>query len=243
MDVRKRLIICIIVFLVLILPTGSFLMEAGEEGNGWHPANLIGKSDLADEAVPDEEETDENDEDRVNYYELLFTVEKDPGFCPGEKTGPEPEPEPEPEPSTAAQDSTPAPSTGTTAAGKEQEMVNYINQARSNAGLPALRVNSSLTAAARAKSKDMAVNNYFSHNSPTYGSFTSLLRRHGVRYRAAAENIAWNSNGSVRSAHNNLMNSPGHRRNILGRSYQQVGVGIYVRSDGRHYYTQLFIGN
>ena len=121
-------------------------------------------------------------------------------------------------------------------------MVNLINQARANAGLPPLKVSSQLTNAARAKSRDMIDKNYFSHTSPTYGSFTNLLDRYGVSYRSAAENLAMNSNGSVTGAHDMLMGSPGHRTNILGGSYSLVGVGIQVRNDGSHFYTQLFVG-
>ena len=125
---------------------------------------------------------------------------------------------------------------------KEQQMVNLINQARANAGLPPLKVSSQLTNAARAKSRDMIDKNYFSHTSPTYGSFTNLLDRYGVNYNWAGENLAMNSNGSVTGAHDMLMSSPGHRDNILGGSYSLIGVGIQVRSDGSHFYTQLFVG-
>lgn len=123
---------------------------------------------------------------------------------------------------------------------KEQQMINSINQARSNAGLPALMVSSDLTKAARAKSKDMVDKNYFSHTSPTYGSMTSMLQHFGISYSAAGENLAMNSNGSVSAAHESLMNSPGHRSNILEPRFSYVGVGIQVKSDGSHYYTQLF---
>lgn len=125
---------------------------------------------------------------------------------------------------------------------KEQEMINYINQARSNAGLSTLSYCSQLTSVARAKSRDMIDNNYFSHTSPRYGELGDMLSAHGVNYRSAGENLAMNTNGSVRAAHNSLMNSSGHRANILG-NYKQVGVGIEVKSDGSHYYTQLFTGN
>lgn len=146
-------------------------------------------------------------------------------------------PKPEPKPTPAASGSG---SGGATT--KEQQMVNLINQARANAGLPPLKVSSQLTNAARAKSRDMIDKNYFSHTSPTYGSFTNLLDRYGVSYRSAAENLAMNSNGSVTAAHDMLMGSPGHRVNILGSSYSLIGVGIQVRSDGSHFYTQLFVG-
>lgn len=179
------------------------------------------------------------DHEGTDCCALLYPAGLVQGFDPVERD------DPGPFPLTAQKKSTQvfaAPSAPLSTAGKEQQMVGLINQARSNAGLPPLTVSGQLTAAARAKSADMAVNNYFSHNSPTYGSFTALLSRYGIRYRAAAENIAWNSNGSASAAHHGLMGSSGHRNNILGRNFQYVGVGIHTRSDGRHYYTQLFIG-
>ncbi len=171
---------------------------------------------------------------RFNVNEMFYSFDSELVIDPGviEEPGFEPPPPPAP---------VRAPSVGT-ASQKEQQMVSLINEARRNAGLPALQICSQLTAAARAKSRDMVNNNYFSHNSPTYGSFTNLLRSYGIRYRAAAENLAMNSSGSVNAAHNNLMTSPGHRSNILGPRFSRVGVGIHVRSDGRHYYTQLFTG-
>lgn len=172
----------------------------------------------------------------VNYYDLIYSNKKDPAvglegkarFIEGLK--PEPEPAPRPAGSTASSQ-------------KEQQMVNYINEVRRNAGLPALTVSSQLTTAARAKSRDMIAKNYFSHTSPTYGSIPGLLSSFGISYRSAGENIAMNSSGNVYDAHNMLMNSPGHRANILNAGYSKIGVGISVKSDGSHYYTQLFIGN
>ncbi len=123
---------------------------------------------------------------------------------------------------------------------KEQQMINLINQARSNAGLHALQVSGDLSKAARAKSKDMVDKNYFSHTSPTYGSLVSMLQHFGISYSAAGENLAMNSSGNVSAAHESLMNSPGHRSNILEPRFSYVGVGIQVKSDGSHYYTQIF---
>lgn len=123
---------------------------------------------------------------------------------------------------------------------KEQQMINLINQARSNAGLPVLQASSDLTKVARAKSKDMVDKNYFSHTSPTYGSLVTMLQHFGISYSAAGENLAMNSNGSVSAAHESLMNSQGHRSNILESRFRYVGVGIQVKSDGSHYYTQIY---
>jgi uncharacterized protein YkwD len=184
----------------------------------------------------------------INYYDLIYSQKKDPAVGLEGKarfiaeSQPEPEPEPTPQPGTdSGQQKAPVDSASSSSQ-KEQQMINYINEARRNAGLPALQVSSQLINAARAKSKDMADNNYFGHNSPVYGNFTGLLSRFGVSYRSAGENIAMNSSGSVYDAHIMLMNSSGHKANILGSSYSSVGVGIHIRNDGSHYYTQLFVG-
>ncbi len=175
----------------------------------------------------------------IDFSGQTGKLEQEPHIEPGLKERPKPEPEPKPAPSTPGGGSG---SSAVGAAGKEQQMVNLINQARADAGLPPLQVSSQLTSAARAKSRDMIENSYFSHTSPTYGSFTDLLNHFGVSFGSAAENLALNSTGSVTGAHDMLMASPGHRTNILGSRYSLVGVGIQVSSDGSHYYTQLFVG-
>ncbi len=162
--------------------------------------------------------------------------EPSPGFdisLPSEESMP-----PHPARVAAAESSS---GSGVSLSRSEQQMLSLINQARNNAGLPSLQVCSRTTTAARAKSRDMAQNNYFSHTSPTYGRFTVLLNHYGVSYRTAAENIAWNTSGSANTAHNSFMGSPGHRRNILGGNFNYVGVGVYS-SGGRTYFTQLFVG-
>ncbi len=121
----------------------------------------------------------------------------------------------------------------------EQRMVNLINQARQKAGLTALRANSELSRVARFKSADMIEKDYFSHQSPTYGSPFEMMKKFGVSYRAAAENIACNS--SVDAAHKALMNSPGHRANILNSTYTEVGIGIVDGGMCGQMYTQMFI--
>ena len=122
---------------------------------------------------------------------------------------------------------------------EEQRMVNMVNEARQNNNLDPLEVDPELTRVARRKSQDMVDNDYFSHHSPTYGSPFDMLDHYDVEYLHAGENIA--SNPSVEDAHNSLMNSPGHRQNILNENYTHTGIGI-VSSDRQGYMiTQLFI--
>ncbi|MBM7570027.1 CAP domain-containing protein [Aquibacillus albus] len=120
----------------------------------------------------------------------------------------------------------------------EQQVVDLTNEERAEQGLPTLKVDTELSKVAREKSKDMAVNRYFSHNSPTYGSPFDMLSQFGVDYRTAGENIA-RGQRTPEEVVNAWMNSPGHRANILNANFTHIGVG-YVE-DG-NYWTQMFIG-
>ena len=121
----------------------------------------------------------------------------------------------------------------------EQQMFDLVNQARAQNNVAPLAIDMEVTKVARIKSQDMIDNNYFSHNSPTYGSPFDMLKSFGIKYVAAGENIACNR--SVQAAHDALMNSPGHRKNILNPDYTHIGIGI---KDGGPYgkmFTQQFI--
>ncbi len=131
----------------------------------------------------------------------------------------------------------PAPANSTQPDNAAQEMLGYINTARAEKGLSPLALNSALCQGAYMKSKDMAVNNYFSHNSPTYGSPFDMMKNQGITYRYAAENIA--KNFSVLGSHNAFMNSSGHRANILNPNFKKVGLGFYWE-ENYLYVTQWF---
>ncbi|RKD32965.1 CAP domain-containing protein [Thermohalobacter berrensis] len=121
----------------------------------------------------------------------------------------------------------------------EQQMVNLINQERTKRNLPPLKVDLELTKVARLKSQDMVENNYFSHNSPTYGSPFEMMDQFGIEYLYAGENIAANS--SIQNAHTSLMNSQGHRRNILNENFTHVGIGVAPSDRYGYMITQMFI--
>ncbi len=122
----------------------------------------------------------------------------------------------------------------------EEQMVQLVNSERSKAGAPALKANADLANMARVKSQDMINNGYFSHNSPTYGSPFDMMNTFGISFRTAGENIAMNQ--SVEAAHASLMNSDGHRANILNPAFTQIGIGIVSDGHGNLYITQEFIG-
>lgn len=135
----------------------------------------------------------------------------------------------------------PAPTQQTNASALEQQMVALVNAERAKVGASALTINTQLTKLARMKSQDMIDNNYFSHTSPTYGSPFDMMNSYGVTYRTAGENLAMNQ--TVENAHTALMNSSGHRANILNTSYTEIGIGIVSDGRGNIYVTQMFIGN
>lgn len=122
---------------------------------------------------------------------------------------------------------TPAP---TQLLAEKQLMLDLVNQERSNAGLGPLKFEEKLQKMAQAKSDDMVANSYFDHNSPTYGSPFEMMKTFGISYRAAGENLA--GNVSVQAAHTALMNSPGHKANILHTSYGHIGIGIAIDPKG-----------
>ncbi len=120
----------------------------------------------------------------------------------------------------------------------EQQVVNLTNEERAKAGLPALEVDTELSKVAQAKSEDMRDNNYFAHNSPTYGSPFDMMNQFGVDYQSAGENIA-KGQQTPEEVVNAWMNSEGHRKNIMNGSFTHIGVG-YVEEG--NIWTQQFIG-
>lgn len=121
----------------------------------------------------------------------------------------------------------------------EQEMVNEINQERAKAGLPPVKVDLRLVAAARFKAEDMYLNHYFDHVSPNIGYTGSILPKLGLNVGYWSENIA--GNDSVEGAMSAFMFSYGHRINILDPHVNCVGVGIIEGITPYNLYVQEFV--
>ena len=134
----------------------------------------------------------------------------------------------------------PAPTQPAGLSAEEQQMVNLVNQERAKAGLKPLAVDTRLVSLARLKSKDMIDKKYFSHQSPTYGSPFDMMKREGITYKTAGENLAGAS--TVTKAHQLLMQSAGHRKNILNPSFTHIGIGIVKGGPYGTMFTQMFIG-
>jgi uncharacterized protein YkwD len=106
----------------------------------------------------------------------------------------------------------------------EAQMLVMVNEERAKVGLHPLQADPEIQQVARAHSKDMFARGYFSHINPDGKDPFDRIRDAHVRFISAGENLAMAR--SLRIAHNGLMNSPGHRANILQKSFGRVGIGI-----------------
>lgn len=106
----------------------------------------------------------------------------------------------------------------------EVEMLQMVNRERAAAGLAPLAADPELTEVARKHSVDMFARGYFSHNTPENLSPFDRIRRDNIRFLTAGENLALAP--TLQIAHTGLMNSPGHRANILRPQFGRLGIGI-----------------
>ena len=122
---------------------------------------------------------------------------------------------------------------------QEENAFLLLNEDRAANGRAALELDPALCDLARLKSRDMFLNNYFSHTSPTYGSAAQMLSSYGYAFTSVGENIAHHA--TVEKAQAAFMSSSGHRQNILGSQWTKVGIGVWEDSQGFVYVTQLFV--
>ena len=122
----------------------------------------------------------------------------------------------------------------------EETMVHLMNQTRVAEGLHPLIYTPQHNGIGRAHSTDMAVNNYFSHTDLKGGSALSRMQAGGLsKFTWYGENLAYGQYSAVH-AHEALMNSKGHRDNILRPNFTHVLVGVAFNSKGAPYFTINF---
>lgn len=120
----------------------------------------------------------------------------------------------------------------------EKLMTDLVNKERENRGLKALVFEQKLQSIAREHSKDMLNRGYFSHYSPEGKTVADRALAQGIDFLVIGENLAYAPD--VEAAHKGLMNSEGHRANILSEDYGRIGIGVM---DGGMYgkmFTQVF---
>jgi uncharacterized protein YkwD len=106
----------------------------------------------------------------------------------------------------------------------ENEMLDLLNEERKKHGLPLLISDEQMEAVAKIHGADMFVRGYFSHDTPEGADPFTRMRTNGVRFMHAGENLAHSYD--LLSAHKGLMESPGHRANILNPKFGRVGISI-----------------
>ncbi len=106
----------------------------------------------------------------------------------------------------------------------EAKMLDLVNRERVAAGLKPLAPDPELTEVARRHSTDMFARGYFAHETLEGRDPFDRMREANVRFLTAGENLALGP--TVPVAHSGLMNSPGHRKNIMHTQFGRLGIGV-----------------
>jgi uncharacterized protein YkwD len=123
--------------------------------------------------------------------------------------------------------------------GFEHQMFDLTNATRVNHGLGVLVWDEQVRETARKHSFDMAENNYFDHTNLEGQSPFDRMLEDQITFSVAGENLAYGQFSSI-FAHEGLMNSLGHRENILKPEFDYLGVGVAFNDEAHPYYTQNY---
>ncbi|HUS62105.1 MAG TPA: CAP domain-containing protein [Acidimicrobiales bacterium] len=155
---------------------------------------------------------------------------------PSEPTEPQPSSEPAPAPASQPSSSSPsAPASNFDAAAASARLLNKVNQSRAEAGLAPVAAHSGAAAIGAGHSANMLSKGTIFHNDSYFAPST----RKQLGASLLGENVAQNM--SLDDAHVRLMNSPGHRANILNGRFNQLGIGVARGSDGYLFITEDFL--
>ncbi|MCR4279168.1 MAG: CAP domain-containing protein [Candidatus Zambryskibacteria bacterium] len=106
----------------------------------------------------------------------------------------------------------------------EKKMLESVNTERRKAGVSELVMDEGLIEVARKHSHDMWERQYFAHENPDGENAVHRMLEGEVDFARAGENLALTK--SVERAHEGLMDSPGHKRNILDPKFGRIGIGV-----------------
>lgn len=140
----------------------------------------------------------------------------------------------------AAKDTLYSPGSDTLKEGFEYQLFDLTNATRVNYNLPVLKWNEEVRLTARKHSTDMAENQYFSHTNLEGLSPFDRMEEDNISFTAAGENLAYGQFSSI-FAHQGLMNSEGHRENILQNNFAELGIGVDFNEDNQPFYTENFL--
>ncbi|WP_158735594.1 CAP domain-containing protein [Alteribacillus sp. YIM 98480] len=123
--------------------------------------------------------------------------------------------------------------------GFEFQLFDLTNASREKHDLPILAWDNHARETARDHSLDMAENQYFGHTNLQGQSPFDRMKEDNIRFTTAGENLAYGQSSSI-FAHEGLMNSLGHRENILQQNFDYLGVGLAFNNDSHPYFTEIF---
>lgn len=138
------------------------------------------------------------------------------------------------------------PETLTGSVALEKQAFDLINKLRRESGAPALKWNSKVAELARSHSQNMALHNFFSHTGIRGGLVDQRAIDLGLdKWSSIGENIAYLRGFDEPAAYavERWMMSTSHRRNLLDPRWRESGIGLAIRPDGTHYFTQVFMFN
>jgi uncharacterized protein YkwD len=129
------------------------------------------------------------------------------------------------------------------------QVLDLVNAERAKHGCPPLQINARLVRAAERQSREMATQDFFSHNDPDGTTPGQRVHDTGYVFQMIGENIEAGTD-TAEDAVDGWMHSPGHRANILTCAYRETGIAVYGLDDGqslngratpyRYYWTQVF---
>lgn len=122
----------------------------------------------------------------------------------------------------------------------EKTLFDLVNQERQKRDLAAVRFSQDLSRLARRHSQDMASREELTHSSSDGKSYLERLIEAGFHFIAIGENVAYSNGYQPERIHQELMDSPGHRENILTPGFNEVGIAAVYRKGSGYYVTQDF---
>ncbi len=119
----------------------------------------------------------------------------------------------------------------------EKALLDLVNKERKNEGLEPLQFDAELLKVARLKAKDMKDNNYFNHTSKAYGTPFEMMKKYGIKFSIAGENIAGNQ--SAEKVVKVWLKESGN--NIYNGKFTHTGIGVVDSPTYGKLFVQLFI--
>ena len=120
----------------------------------------------------------------------------------------------------------------------EKALLDRTNAERKKKDLEPLKPNAKLFAAARAHAANMAKQEKLEHDLDGKG-FAERVADAGYKAAGVAENVGWNF-ADPKAAVEGWMGSEGHRANLLGEQYTEVGLAVAKSAKGETYWVQVF---